>query len=125
MEVSSVGTSVTGNLTVESIFVKRNATHKSWRSHVALVLQTLSHIVHAARLPSVRYQLLQGSHVRILFPTVRKDARRYYRAAIRVNRSATLTNVGLVLLPLISVVVAAVLSLLQYATKGSRSRRNV
>ena len=39
-EVSSVGTSVRGSLTVESIFVKRDATHKSWRSHTALDLRT-------------------------------------------------------------------------------------
>ena len=73
----------------------------------------------------MKYQLLQESHVRILFPTARKDARRRYRAAIHAKRSAILINVGLVLSPLRSVVVAAVLSRLQYATKGSRSRRNV
>ena len=125
MEVSSVGTSVGGSSTVESIFVEKNATHKSSRSHTVLGLQTLSLIVRAARPPSMRYQLLRGGHVRILSPTARKDARRSYRVATHANRSATLINVGHVFSLLISVVVAAVLSLPQCATKGSKSRRNV
>ena len=73
----------------------------------------------------MRYQLLREGLARILSPIARNYARRGYRAAIHVNRSATLVNVGLVFSLLISIVVAAVLSRLQYATKGSRNRRNV
>ena len=73
----------------------------------------------------MKYQLLRESLARILFPIARNHARRGYRAAIHVNRSATQVNVGLVFSPLISIVVAAVLSPLQYATKASKSRRNV
>ena len=73
----------------------------------------------------MRYQLLREGPATILSPIARNYAQRGYRAAIHVNRSVTLVNVGLVFSPLISVVVAAVPSRLQYATKGSRSRRNV
>ena len=73
----------------------------------------------------MKYQLLREGLARILSPIAKSYARGGYRAAIHVNRSATLANVGLVFSLLILFVVAAVLSRLQYATKGSRSCRNV